>query len=381
MARLAEARIAIVGVGTTPFGKLYQDRDGARSDYDLAAWAFSAALDDSGLAKSDIDGLICARVPSYGHMANMLGLRHLKIANRLDSPGRMSGVALQYAIAAIACGLAETVACVYGNNGRSVHATYGGAEDSGPTSAFDLLYGMTSPGAYVGMMYRNYAHQFGVPDGALAPLAINNRKNAARNPIAVMQNEITIDDYIGSRFIADPLRLYDYCLINDGGVALILTSAARARDLRKTPVYVAASAASTDLTNYYTSTDYFSTAAKSVADRVYATSGLKPSDMDMLEIYDNFTPTILFSLEGFGHCPKGTAWEWIRDGRIAIEGELPVNTSGGHTSESYMQGWALHVEAVRQLRHEAGERQVPNAETAQYICLAPIVTSHILVRE
>jgi acetyl-CoA acetyltransferase len=242
------------------------------------------------------------------------------------------------------------------------------------------MYGMTSPGAYVAMMYRRYQYLYGVPDGALAPLAINNRKNGALNPNAVMQAPITYETYIAARFIAEPLRLFDYCLINDGGVVFIVTSAERARDLRKPPVYVTATAATADITNYYTSDDFFYTACRDVADRLYPAAGIGPKDVDCAQIYDNFTPTILFSLEAFGFCPRGEAWQWVKDGRIELGGQLPVNTSGGHTAESYMQGWALHVEAVRQLRGEAGERQVPGCEVAQYICASPIVTSHILRR-
>jgi acetyl-CoA acetyltransferase len=371
--------VAIAGVGTTPFGELYREADPERSDYDLAARAFRAALEDCGLDKSQVDGLICTRVGSYAHMSDILGLRHLRLVNRLEGSGRMSGLAIQYASMAIQAGLADTVACVYGNNGRSAGARYGG-EEGGPTSSYDTIYGMTSPGAYVGLMYQRYAQEFNVPDGALAPLAINNRNNAAKNPNAVMKKPITVDDYLAAPFIAEPLRLLDYCLINDGGVALIVTSAERAKHLKQTPVHIAATATCSDLTNYYTSTDYFGEACRSVAGSLYATAGMGPSDMDVLEIYDNFTPTIFFSLEGFGHCAPGEAWEWVQGGRIALDGEMPINTSGGHTSESYMQGWALHAEAVRQLRHECGDRQVAGCEVAQYICASPIVSGHIFTR-
>jgi acetyl-CoA acetyltransferase len=314
-------------------------------------------------------------------MADILGLRHLKFVNSFDGSGRMSGIALEVAVMAVASGLASTVALVYGNNGRSAGARYGGGDGATPTTSFDSVYGMTSPGAYVGMMYQRYMHEFHVPDGALATLAINNRRNAMLNPNAVMRSPVDIDTYMGSRFIAEPLRLYDYCLINDGGVALIVTTPDRARDLAKCPVYVRATAACSDLSNYYTSTDYFYTACNSVRSRIFAAAGVAREDVRCLQVYDNFTPTILFALEGFGYCDRGQAWSWATPERISVQGELPINTSGGHTSESYMQGWALHVEAVRQVRGECGPRQVPGCDVVQYICPSPIVTSHVLASE
>lgn len=371
-------RTAIVGVGTTAFAQRYRELDPELTAYELAVEALTNALDDAGLTNKDVDGLITARVPSYARMADVLGLRHPRFVNGLEGSGRMSGVALQTAVMAVTTGMAEVVACVYGNNGRSAGARYGGEEGGESTAIYDTMYGMTSPGAYVAMMFRRYQYLYGAPDDALAPLAINNRKNAALNPNAVMQKPITYQEYMASRYIAEPLRLFDYCLINDGGVAFIVTSAERARDLRKPPVYVSATAATGDLTNYYTSEDFFFAACSDVAKRLYPAAGITPSDVDSVHIYDNFTPTILFSLEGFGFCPRGEAWQWVKNGRIELSGELPVNTSGGHTAESYMQGWALHVEAVRQLRGEAGDRQVPNCGVAQYMCAAPIVTSHIL---
>lgn len=375
--------VAIVGVGTTPFGPLYQDRSVRRSPYDLAARAYSAALADAGLEPGDVDGLICARIPSYTRLADMIGLRRPGLALSIDGAGRMSAVAVQLAMRAIQSGQASVVALVYGNNGRSAGATYGGDETGGyaaPTSAYDTVYGMTSPGAYVAMMYQRYRERYAVPDLALAPLAINNRDHAKLNPDAVMRADLTMDDYAAARFIAEPLRLYDYCLINDGAVAMILTSETIARRLDRPVVTIRATAAMGDLTNFYTSDDFFQESCQAVSRQVFTAAGMTTKDVDCAQIYDNFTPTILFSLEGFGYCPPGTAWDWVRDGRIGLGGDLPVNTSGGHTSESYMQGWALHVEAVRQLRGEAGARQVPNCEVVQYICASPIVASHILVR-
>jgi acetyl-CoA acetyltransferase len=373
--------VAIVGVGTTAFADLAGKPESPRSAFDLGVDAFTSALADSGLQKSDIDGLLCGRIPSYSHLADLLGMRHLKFVNSFEGSGRMSGVALEVAVMAVATGLAETVALIYGNNGRSAGATYGGGEGVTPTDSYDTIYGMTSPGAYVATMYRRYMHEYGVPDGALANLAINNRNHAMLNPNAVMRSPLDRETYMNSRFIAEPLRLFDYCLINDGGVSLIVTTPERARDLAKPPVYVRATAACSDLSNFYTSRDYFFTACQSVSERLYRDAGVAREDVDCLQIYDNFTPTILFALEGFGFCDRGQAWKWTTPEHISHTGTLPINTSGGHTSESYMQGWALHAEAARQLRGEGGGRQVADCRVAQYICPSPIVTSHILSSE
>lgn len=368
--------VAIVGVGQSDFRALYLDRSTPHDAYGLAAEALRVALEDAGLDRDELDGVLCSRV-GYARLCDVIGLHHPRFVHDLEGSGRMSGVALQEAVALVASGLASVVACVYGNNGRSVQMRYGG-EDSGPTVGYDAMYGMTSPGAYVAMMYRRYQHLYGAPDNALAPLAVNNRRNAARNPAAVFQEEIDEQQYLAARYIAEPLRLLDYCLINDGGVAFIVTSMERARTLRKAPVRIASTAGLAELTNFYTSEDFFFDACQQVASALYAESGLGPEDIDCLQIYDNFLPTILFSLEGFGHAERGESWRWIRDGRIELEGERPLNTAGGHTGESYMQGWAHHVEAVRQLRGEAGVRQVQGCATVQYICASPIVTAHIL---
>jgi acetyl-CoA acetyltransferase len=383
-------KIAIVGVGDTDYGDLYRHPDPDRTADQLAAAAFSAAVVDSGIDKSEIDGLICSRVSSYPRMATVLGMPHPKMVHWLEGSGRLSGVAVQMAIAAISSGMVNTVALVYGNDGRSRNATYGGfnarsasAEDKNSqgnrTENLDLLYGMTSPGAYTSMMYRRYQDLYNVPDGALAPIAISNRRHASLNPRAVMREPLTRDAYESSRFIAEPMRLFDYCLINDGAVALILTSADRARQLAKPPVYISGTAAMGDLNAFqHISADCWYGVDADVATRLYDAAGIGPDEVDSLQIYDCFTPHVLFGLEGFGHCPRGESWQWVADGRIEFDGEKPINTSGGHTSESYMQGWGLHVEAVRQLRGEAEERQVADCRVVQYIGQTPLVTSHIL---
>lgn len=371
-------KTAIAGVGNTAFGAMYRDLDKERTSYELAADALREAIADAGINKDDIDGLLCVRTPSYARMADVLGLHNLRLINMLDGSGRMAGVALQYAVMAIVTGQVETVAIVYGNNGRSAGARYGGQFESDSPAAWDAMYGMTSPGAAVALMWRRYMHLYGASEDALAAAAINNRANGAKNPNAVFRKPITREEYLQSRYIAEPLRLLDYCIINDGGVAMIVTTAEKAKTLKQPPVYIGASFTASDLTNYYTTRDFFQGAMQDIAGRLYAAADVTPADIDLVQLYDNFTPTQFFALEGFGFCDPGTAHRWAQDGRIALDGDLPVNTSGGHTAESYMQGHALTVEAVRQLRGQAGERQVANARVGLYACPAPICNAHIL---
>ena len=371
-------KVAVIGVGSTSFHDLYRDRDTHRTAEELGIQALKSAIDDAGIDKEEIDGMINVRVSSYQQMANAVDLPNLRIVNSLQASGRMSGVALQYAAMAIATGQASTIAIVYGNNGRSAAAKYGGGFDPDAPEAFEAMHGMTSPGAHVSMMFRRHQHEFGTSVDALARLAMNNRKNAALNPNAVFRSEITYEEYMSSRFIAEPLRLYDYCIINDGGVAVIVTAADRAKDMKQPPVYVGATYACSHLTSAYANQDFFYSASQDVAKRVYAEAGVDQSDIDCLQIYDNFTPTILFSLEGFGFTKQGESGPWVEDGNVGYGSNLPLNTSGAHTGESYMQGMNLLAESVRQVRGQAGPRQVDDCEVVQYICVSPIVTSHIL---
>ena len=376
-------KVAIVGVGNTDFGAMYRNLDPNRSNYQLGLTAFKAALEDSGLKREDIDGLLVSRVPDHVRMGEILGIRSPRFSSILPGGGRYSGMALQYAAMAVYTGMADVVACIYGNNGRSVGDRYGGDGDGPPSPEsvgrnFDSPYGMTSVGATYAHTFRRHQKMYGTPVETLGHLSMNNRKNASLNPVAVMKTPFTMEDYLSTRYIAEPLRLLDYCLINDGGVCFIVTSAERARDLKKPPVYVTATQAAGDFTGYYATTDLFQDGLKAIADDVFGVADIQRKDIDLVEIYDNFTPTICYALEGLGFCGQGESGQWINPERISLTGELPVNTSGGHTSESYMQGWAMHVEAVRQLRGECGPRQVKDAEYALYNCTSPVSTVHIL---
>jgi acetyl-CoA acetyltransferase len=374
-------KTAVVGVGSTNFGALYRDLDAERTPFDMGADAFVEAVSDCGLTRDDIDGVLVCGVPDYGRMCDVLGIRYPRFVNVMQAGGRQASLTLQFASLAVNAGLANYVACIYGNVGRSAGNRWGGGEGGGSVTGMnDAAYGMTSPGAAVAHMWRRYQHLYKPPEETLGYFAINNRANACLNPLAVMRTPITMDDYLNSRYVAEPLRLLDYCLINDGGVCLIVTTAERARDLKQTPTYIHASASCGDFNYQYTVDDFFCDAMASVANDLFANSDIQRRDIGALEIYDNFTPVILFTLEGMGFCPRGEGAAFVTPERISLGGELPINTSGGHTSESYMQGWGLLAESVRQIRGECGERQVANCEQVLYANAAPI-NSAIIFRK
>lgn len=365
---------AIAGVGCTSFGKLPD-----KSSYDLGIWAFKSALADCGLEAKGIDGLIVNRIPDYQRLGEMLGLNP-RFATITPGAGRFSGNCIQQAAAVIAAGLANTVALIYGNNGSSAGDRYGGAPDIYGSGGARLWfpYGMTSPGAFHAMMFQRHMQLCGTKPEALASIATTFRRHASLNPAAVMRKPYSKDEYMASRFIAEPLRLLDYCLINDGGVALIVTSADRAKDFKNKPVYIRGFAqASQFADSTFPPEDFWRTPLEAVAEETHAMADVARADINALMIYDNFTPVVLFALEGLGYCAPGESGSWVADGKLDLNGDYPTNTSGGHLSESYMQRWALNVEAVRQLRGECAERQVKDARHIQYACCAPMVTSII----
>ncbi|MBV9859950.1 MAG: thiolase family protein [Alphaproteobacteria bacterium] len=370
-------KIAVIGVGTTDFGRL-PDRDA----YDLGVWALREALADAALDFDDIDGLIVNRIPDYQRFGEIVGLNP-SYTTITPGHGRFAGICIETAAAVLAAGLAHTVALVYGNNGRSAGEQYGGATDiygsGGPGLWFP--WGMTSPGAFHALMARRHMHLYGTTPDQLGSVAQTFRRHAALNPKAVMREPFDLAAYHRSRFVCEPLHLLDYCLINDGGVALILTGADRARDRPKPPVYIRGFGQRARFAgSSFPPDDFWREPMRAVARDTYEMAGLGPADMSGLMIYDNFTPTVLFSLEGFGYCGEGESGPLVGAGNLALGGRWPTNTSGGHLSESYMQGWALNVEAVRQLRGGCGERQIPDAAAIQYMAASPVVTSIVYGR-
>jgi acetyl-CoA acetyltransferase len=367
-------RVAVVGVGHTRYGKLPE-----YDAYELGLWALKEALVDCGLGFEDIDGLIVNRIPDYQRFCEIAGLNPSYVSIT-PGQGRFSGICIQTAEALIRDGLATVVALVYGNNGRSSGDRYGGARDtygSGGGGQW-FAYGMTSPGAFHALMARRHMELYGTTADQLGTVSKTFRNHAALNPSAVMRSPFTLADYHTSRYICEPLHLLDYCLINDGGVAIILTSGARARDLIRPPVYMRGCGMATALAaSSFPPDDFWRAATHAAAAKSFSAAGVGHSDISALMIYDNFTPTVLFSLEGFGYCAEGESGSFVAEGHLALGARYPTNTSGGHLSESYMQGWALNVEAVRQVRSACGERQVKNCALVHYMAAAPIVTSII----
>lgn len=366
-------RIAVAGVGHTAFGSFPE-----RSDYGLAAEAFRLALDDCGLRKQDIDGLACCRIPYYVRMGEVLGINP-RWTLQTPAHGRMSAMAIIEAMMAIASGAADCVALLYANVGRSRRVNYGGDENSG----FWDPWGMTSPGAGHAMMFRSHMERYGTTTRQLAEVPVAIRANAARNPAAVMRDLISVDDHANARRIAAPLGLFDYCLINDGAACLILTSTERARDLRKAPVVISGVGAQDAFTGSGISNfadNFWYDELQAVARQVFSMADVGVDDVDALMAYDNFSPTVLFSLEGLGYCGKGESGDFVSNGALRHDGRLPTNTDGGHLSNSYMQGWALNIEAVRQLRGEAEGRQLEDCEVVQYVAATPCCRSIIYTR-
>lgn len=363
---------AVVGVGNTDWiadSKIVRAGGKPHNAFGYAAIAFKRALEDAGIEASDIDGVVAGPTTAHERMCEVLGINP-RWGVQADA---MLGI--QEACMAIAAGMAEVVLLVYGNDQKSASVNYGGANAAGGASFLSYVYhapwGFTSQGALYAMQFQRYMHETGFSERDLGEVAVAQRLHSSLNPQAIMQKRINIDEYLAAPYVTEPLHLFDYCLINDGGVALIVMEASRAAKLRKHKPAVIHGIGRSDLSRGATSleprlTDFYRPAQREAGAQVFAMAGVGPQDMDSLQVYDSFSVHIPLALEGYGYCPNNGAGQFMRETGISLAKGLPVNTSGGHLSESYMQGWAHQIEAVRQLRGGCGDRQVPDCRFVHY---------------
>jgi acetyl-CoA acetyltransferase len=359
---------AIVGVGLSDY-PIAPDLS-ATQHHVLAA---KRALADAGLRLSDVDGYACAGSGSWGtndlapFMADVLGVRY-RYLDGTFAGGSSFEYHVQHAAAAIEAGLCETVLITYGSDQYSALGTQVDPGSSGPVfgaAQLEAPYGLPLMGAYA-LCAKRHMHEFGTTSEQLAQVAVDARAYAAMNPNARYKNPLSVRDVLSSSLLADPLHMLDCCVVTDGGGAVVLTTRERARDLLKPPVHVLAATTAQTHWTIGEMPDYTTSAAPIAAAEAFARAGLKPQDIDVAQIYDSFTITVLMLLEGLGFCGRGEGGPFVADGNIGPGGSLPTNTDGGGLSSCHpgMRGIFLLVEAVRQLRGEAGMAQVRDAEVA-----------------
>jgi acetyl-CoA acetyltransferase len=370
---MAHARVplrdvaAIAGVGYTEFSKA-----SGQTTQTLALRAIRAALDDAGLTVADVDGLACHRVGDSvapALVAQSLGIRDPKYLQDAWGGGSSSGMVVTSAAMAVACGLADVVVCWRALNARSGMRMGGTgmAPVQNPAQLVDTQYtapqGLRVAAQSYAMVARAYMDRYGVDAETLGHVPITQREYARRNDRAMMREPLTMEQYLASRWIAEPLRLFDACLETDVAVAVVVTSAERARDLRQPPVLIRGGVfggGHTLLSNGHA--DLTESSTKLSAERLWAQCGIGPDEVDFAEIYDAYSPIVLIQLDDFGFTAPGEAGPFVASGGTRLGGRLPVNTHGGFLSEGYAHGMNHVSEAVLQLRGQCGDRQVEGAE-------------------
>jgi acetyl-CoA acetyltransferase len=368
-------RCAIAGIGATDFS-----RNSGRSDLSLATEASLAAIADAGLAAGDVDGIVrCdSDLVRPNDLANTIGLKGLDYFGEVGPGGVAPCAMVGQAVAAILAGLATTVLVFRALNGRSgrryglspiTQAAVGG---NNTYDEFFAPYGMLTPGQIFAVMAQRHMIEFGTSEKDLGSIALTCRARANANPAAQMYNRpLTMDDYLDARMISRPLRLYDFCLETDGACAIVVTTTERARDLAQPPALIRA-VAQGSLADPQPGIQFpvlmreslTTLPARPTADTLYGRAGLGPADIDVAQLYDCFTITVLMQLEDFGFCSKGEGGAYASSGEIDIGGQSPINTGGGHLSEGYIHGMNHIVEGVRQVRGTSTS-QVAGAE----VCL------------
>ena len=351
---------AIAGIGITPMGRIY-----GKTAAGFARDAVQLAVADAGLTMTDIDGLLINSPGDLNlQLQRGLGLRNTKLLADYQAFGSSAGSMIQYAGLAVDAGIADVVVCVFADaplkEGVSAGVAYGARRPQ--LKGFGALpiaagYGGANP--RYAMAARRHMQKYGTTSEQFGAVAVQQRQWATMNPMAQFRDPITLDDHQASRWIADPLRLLDCCLVSNGGIAVIVTSAERAKSLRQPPVYVHGFAqAHPGLVQERGCGFGEVSGAVESGKRAFAMAGLSAADVDVAQIYDCYTYTVIVSLEDYGFCKKGEGGAFVESGVLGPGGSLPTNTGGGELSAYYMWGMTPISEGILQARGTAGERQV-----------------------
>jgi acetyl-CoA acetyltransferase len=372
--------VAIAGAAESDLGVT------GKSILGLQAQAVTRALDDAGLALSDVDGLATTGISRFSatQLADYLGIEP-SWTDSTFAGGSAFEMFVARAAQAIEAGQCSTVLITFASNQRSARSrSLGGVLDPHtPEAVFESPYAPLYPISYYAMAAQRYLHAYGASREQLAEVAAAAREWALLNPKAFRYGKgpLTVPDVLDAPMVSTPLTTADCCLVTDGGGAVVVTSLERARDLRKPPAIVLGYGESTTNTSMTSAPDLLRPGSFDSGRRAFAMAGLDPSDVDVAEVYDSFTITVLLTLEGLGFCAPGEAAGFVADGRIRPGGGLPLNTNGGGLSYCHpgQYGLLLLVEAVRQLRGECGDRQVAGAEIALAHGTGGILSSHATV--
>ena len=369
-------RAAIVGVGETDYADDYRAARAQEAGYtppdaaSLVPKAFERALADSGLKREDIDGLSVSYTyggPSPEETAKLLGIQPRYMER---SGGIMAGV-IPPAVEAIQSGKCNTIALVYAVASRAIGRRYGGETYTGEGISSYYYYhpwGWSSQAAHWALMFQYYQSTYGATEEQLGSVALTLRQHAMLNPNAIMRTPLTIQDYLDSRYIVRPIHLFDMCLVNDGGVCLILRRTEMAYDMAHVPVLVAgwSDVHVHKRKLHYMVKDRLRTQMQEAGGQALGMAGLSLGEIQHFQGYDASSIHLINQVEGYGFCRPGEGLDFCREGNMSLGGKLPVNTSGGMLSESYMHGWNHVVEATRQLRHEAGSHQIKGVQSSMF---------------